>query len=196
MGDGYGGYYSIGETGGKKGRKRSLHEGGISTPFIVRWPGHVPAGRIDKTTQLSATDFLPTICAAVGVTVPADYQGDGENMLAAFKGTEVRRTNPLFWDWTGTDRPPTNWPRWSIHDGDWKLLEDDGKRVELYRLVDDTAEARNVAKENPAIVQQLVAKLDAWKASLPKSLPADCLSKKRLRGPASKVVPKAGPKSD
>ncbi len=196
MRGGYGGYYSIGETGGKKGRKRSLHEGGVSTPFIVRWPGHVPAGRVDKTTRLSATDLLPTVCAAVGVTPPATYVGDGENMLAAFSGKEVQRTKPLFWDWTGTDRPVTNWPRWSVHDGEWKLLVDDGGRAELYRLADDSAEASDMAKANPEVVQQLRTKLDAWKATLPTALPKDCLSNKRLRGPASKFVPKTGPKTD
>lgn len=195
MRGGYGGYYSVGETGGKKGRKRSLHEGGVSAPFIVRWPGHVPAGRVDKATRLSATDLLPTICAAAGVTLPEGYVGDGENMLAAFTGKEVQRTKALFWDWTGTDRPQTNWPRWSIHDGDWKLLADDGGRAELYGLASDPAEASDVAKANPEILQQLRAKLEAWKATLPKSLPADCLSKKRLRGPASRAVPQSGAKS-
>jgi len=196
MGGGYGGYYSIGETGGQKGRKRSLHEGGICTPFIVRWSAHVPAGRVDKTTRLSATDLLPTVCAAAGVGLPAGYVGDGENMLEAFKGKETKRTKPLFWDWTGTERPSTNWVRWGINDGDWKLLTDDGQRVELYALGDDRAEEKNVAKENPQIVKQLTAKLDEWKASLPKTPPADCLSKKRQRGPASKATPKSGRKSD
>jgi arylsulfatase A-like enzyme len=193
MGSGYGGYYSIGETGGKKGRKRSLHEGGTNTAFIVRWPGQVPAGRVDKTTRLSATDLLPTVCAATGVKLPDGYQGDGENMLTAFKGAEVKRAKPIFWDWTGTDRPPTNWARWSIQDGDWKLLTDDAKRVELYRLTDDSAEENNLAKGNPEIVQQLSAKLDAWKASLPTSLPADCLSQKRKRLDNRKAAPKSDP---
>ncbi|HEY1050560.1 MAG TPA: sulfatase-like hydrolase/transferase [Prosthecobacter sp.] len=191
-GSGYGGYYSVGETGGKKGRKRSLHEGGVSTPFIVRWPGQVPAGRVDKATRLSATDLLPTVCAAVGVALPGGYDGDGENMLAAFKGTETKRTRPIFWDWTGGERPPETWGRWAIHDGDWKLLADDASRKELYRLADDSAEAKDLAKDNPEIVRQLSAKLDAWKASLPQSLPADCLSKKRanIRVKPSKGAPK------
>jgi arylsulfatase A-like enzyme len=181
MRGGYGGYYSIGETGGRKGRKRSLHEGGISTPFIVRWPGRVPAGRVDSVTRLSATDLLPTVCAAAGIALPAAYEADGENMLAAFQGTEKQRTKPLFWDWSGNDRPSTNWPRWAIHDGDWKLLRDDGQRVELYRLTMDRGEQQNVAAEHPEIVAQLSAKLDAWKATLPKEPPRDCLSRKRAR---------------
>lgn len=179
MGSGYGGFYSIGETGGKKGRKRSLHEGGTNTAFIVRWPGQVPAGRVDKVTRLSATDLLPTVCAATGVKLPDGYKGDGESMLAAFKGAEVKRTKPIFWDWTGTERPPTNWARWAIHDGDWKLLVDDARRVELYHLTEDASEQKNLAQNKPEIVQQLSAKLDAWKATLPTSLPADCLSQRR-----------------
>ncbi len=190
MRDGYGAYYSVGETGGKKGRKRSLHEGGISTPFLVRWPGHVPAGRVDETTAIGAVDLLPTVCEAAGVKLPANYAGDGESMLAAFAGQEMRRIKPLFCDWTRTNRPPTNWPRWSIHDGEWKLLTDDGRRAELYRLADDRAETADLASAHPEIVQQLTAKLEAWKATLPKELPADCLSKKRQRGAASKAAPK------
>ncbi len=190
MGSGYGGYYSVGETGGRKGRKRSLHEGGTNTAFIVRWPGQVPAGRVDKTTRLSATDLLPTVCAATGVKLPEGYEGDGENMLTAFKGQEVKRTKSLFWDWTGGDRPPTNWARWAVHDGDWKLLTDDAKRVELYDLTKDASEEKNLAKDKPEIVQQLSAKLDAWKATLPTSLPADCVSKgresRRFLKPAAK----------
>lgn len=196
MGSGYGGYYSIGETGGKKGRKRSLHEGGTNTAFIVRWPGQVPAGRVDKTTRLSATDLLPTVCAATGVKLPEDYQGDGEDMLAAFKGAEVKRTKPIFWDWTGTDRPPTNWARGAINDGDWKLLIDDAQRVELYRLTEDAAEEKNLAKENPDMVKELRAKIDAWKATLPTSLPADCLSHRRARLDNRKAAPKGEAKED
>ncbi|MES2596174.1 MAG: sulfatase-like hydrolase/transferase [Verrucomicrobiota bacterium] len=179
MGTGYGGYYSVGETGGRKGRKRSLHEGGTNTAFIVRWPGQVPAGRVDKVTRLSATDLLPTVCAATGVNLPEGYEGDGENMLTALKGAEMKRTQPIFWEWTGGEKPPTNWARWAIHDGDWKLLTDDAGRVELYELTKDAAEARDLSTKNPEIVQQLTAKLDAWKATLPTSLPAECLSKMR-----------------
>ena len=180
MRGGYGGYYSVGETGGKKGRKRSLHEGGVNTPFIVRWPGHVPAGRVDKTTCLSATDLLPTICAAVGVSLPNDYAGDGENMLPAWRGTKTKRTKPIFWDWNGTNRPPTNWPRWAVRDGDWKLLvTDDGDRVELYHIAEDRAEANDLAVRHPELVKQLTARLESWKATLPKNPPAEFLSSKR-----------------
>ncbi|MEW6302998.1 MAG: sulfatase-like hydrolase/transferase [Verrucomicrobiota bacterium] len=185
MRGGYGGYYSVGETGGKKGRKRSLHDGGVSTPFIVRWPGKVPAGRVDKATALSATDLLPTVCAAVGVKLPATFAGDGENMLTVWQGKSVARSKPIFWDWNGTDRPPTNWPRWAVRDGDWKLVTDGAKRTELYRLSEDRAEANNVASKHPEVVARLRANLDDWKASLPKAPPDEFISKKRRNAKAA-----------
>jgi len=185
MRGGFGGFYSIGETGGQKGRKRSLHEGGVNTPFIVRWPGQIPAARVDKTTSLSATDLLPTVCAAVGVPLPVDFVPDGENMLPAWRGEAQSRTKPIFWDWSGTDRPPTNWPRWAVRDGDWKLVVDDDRRAELYLISEDRAEAHNRAGEHPEIVAKLRLKLDEWQASLPKELPADCLSKRRRNAQAA-----------
>jgi len=179
MRGGFGGYYNGGETGGLKGRKRSLHEGGVRTPFFVRWPGHVPAGRVDNTTSLSATDLLPTVCAAVGVKLSPDFQLDGENMLAAIQGQPQSRTKSIFWEWTGSSTPAECWPRWAIRSGDWKLLTDDGSRAELYRISDDRAEATDMAAKHPDVAKQLAADLAAWKASLPKALPADCLSNKR-----------------
>ena len=174
---GYGGFYSVGSTGGARGRKRSLYEGGVRLPFIVRWPGHVPAGKINRTTSLASVDFLPTICAAAGVKLPENYQPDGENMLPALLGGESQRTKPIFWDWRGKDTPADCWPRWAVRDGDWKFVTDDGKRAELYRSPDDWAEAKNVAKENPEVVAKLSAELAAWKASLPKEPSPKFISK-------------------
>lgn len=180
MRGGYGGYYSVGETGGHKGRKRSLYDGGTGTPFIVRWPGRVPAGRVDESSVLSATDLLPTVCAAVGVDLPADYAGDGESVLSAWEGGEFRRSRAIFWDWNGTDRPPTNWPRWAVRDGDWKLLvNDDGSRRELYRMSEDGSESTDRAGENSELVSRLGAELDAWRESLPGEVPMDCVSRRR-----------------
>ena len=175
--DGYGGYYSVGSTGGLRGRKRSLYEGGVHTPFIIRWPGHVPAGQIDTTTPLSAVDFLPTLCAVAGVKLPENYRPDGENVLPAWLGKPTARTTPLFWDWRGKDTPRDCWPRWAVRDGDWKLVTDDAKRAELYRLPDDWAEAKNLAKENPEIVARLTRSLAAWKATLPKEPSPEFITK-------------------
>ncbi len=187
-GSGYGGFYSVGSTGGARGRKRSLYEGGVRLPFIVRWPGHIAPGVVNKTTSVAAVDLLPTVCAAANVSLPASFKPDGENMLPALLGKEVTRTQPIFWDWRGRDVPKDCWPRWAVRDGEWKLVSDDATRQELYRSPDDWAEGKNLAKEHPEIVERLSAKLAVWKATLPKEPPPEFISKatpsKKKRGKA------------
>ena len=82
-GQGQGKFYSVGETGGLKGEKRSLFSGGIRVPFIVCWPGVVSPGQVDKTSVITAVDLLPTFLDAAGVKLPEGYEPDGESALAA-----------------------------------------------------------------------------------------------------------------
>ncbi len=174
---GYGTYCSVGDTGGFRGRKRSLFEGGVRTPFIVRWPGHAPASMKNDTTVFTAVDLLPTLCAAAGVKLTDDYHGDGENLLAAIKGQAIRRTRPIFWEWLGTRAEPDWWPRLAVREGDWKLvLTEDVQRVELHRLTEDRAEAADVAKDHPEIVARLTKLVLDWKATLPEQPNPDCVS--------------------
>jgi N-acetylgalactosamine-6-sulfatase len=167
----------------------------LRLPFIVRWPGVVPAGKVNPTTVLAAVDLLPTLCAAVGVKLPAGYQPDGENMLPALRGQAVTRTKPIFWDWRGKDTPADCWPRWAVRDGDWKLVTDNAGRRELFRAPDDWAEGRNVAKENPEVTAKLAAQLEAWKATLPKE-PAKAFISQEGRDKARKGKAKAAAKGD
>ena len=162
---------------GMRGRKRSLFEGGVRTPFIVRWPGHTPAGVKNNTTVFTAVDLLPTLCAAARVSLPADYHGDGQNLLAAFNGKDIVRTRPIFWEWLGTKTEPDYWPRLAVRDGDWKLaMTADAKRAELHRLTDDRAEAADVAKDHPEVVARLAKLALDWKATLPEKPNPDCIS--------------------
>lgn len=174
---GYGGYYSVGDTGGLRGRKRSLFEGGVRVPFIVRWPGQAPAGLKNGSTVMTAVDLLPTLCAAANVTLPESYKGDGENLLAALKGEAVKRTRPIFWDWRGGGASPDFWPRLAVRDGDWKLcLGDNGKRAELFNIPTDRAESTDLAKEHPEIVSRLSGMAKEWQATLPDQPDSSCIS--------------------
>jgi N-acetylgalactosamine-6-sulfatase len=174
---GYDTYYSVGETGGLRGRKRSVFEGGVRVPFIVRWPGHTPAGMKNETTSFTAVDLLPTLCAAANVKLPDNYQGDGENLFEALNGKVINRTRPIFWEWLGTKTDPDYWPRLVVRDGDWKLaLADEGKRVELHNITTDRAEKVDLAKENPEIVARLRKLALDWKATLPTKPTPECLT--------------------
>lgn len=186
MGEGWGTWASVGQTGGLRGRKRSLFEGGVRVPFLVRWPGHTPAGATNTATVLTAVDLLPTLCAAAGVALPPDYAGDGENLVAALRGDAVTRTRPIFWEWRGNATEPDWWPRLAVREGDWKLVTTyDGSRVELHDLATDRAEQNDVAKQQPDVVARLTRLALDWKASLPAAPDPACIAKTEAAKPAA-----------
>ena len=192
-----GSYYSIGDTGGLRGRKRSLFEGGVRVPFIVRWPGHTPAGTKNNTTVFTAVDLLPTFCAAAGVTPPVDAKGDGENLLTAFNGDSKQRTRSVFWLHTGTKTEPDWWPRLAVRDGDWKLVMTYGaERVELHDLNSDRAEDAGMdeSKAHPEIVARLSKLALEWYATLPTGVDPSCVSKTRGSEPKKRDKKLEAPK--
>lgn len=169
------GHSGIGSAGPFRGRKRSLYEGGVRVPLLVRWPGHVPAGRIDDTSVVAACDFLPTLCHLAGAMVPADHALDGENVADILQGASRPRSRPLFWEWRFRIAGEIfhQSPRLAIRDGDWKLLMNpDRSRVELYDIPRDPTQLHNVAPEHPEVVERLAAQLLRWSQSLPPG-PAD-----------------------
>ena len=95
-GAGYGRGASKGTTGGRKGYKASLFEGGIGVPFIARWPGKIAAGKVDDVSLMSAVDLLPTFCEIAGVTtaerLPAGRRQPGRNA----KRKEIPQSNEAF----------------------------------------------------------------------------------------------------
>jgi arylsulfatase A-like enzyme len=164
-----------GITGGRKGYKASLFEGGIGVPFIARWPGKIAAGKVDKTSIFSAVDLLPTFCEIAGVKLPADYKPDGISQVATLKGKgQPLREKPLFWKTLST-RPvtrlmPSHWGAYVVVHNNWKLVTDQSvEHVELYDLVKDPLEKSNLAKKHPGEVTLLKKMLTEWQATLRKS---------------------------
>lgn len=156
--------------GGMRGRKGSLYEGGTSEPFIVRWTGKTPAGRVDEKTVVNGVDLFPTFCKLAGASLPSHAQMDGVDVSKSFFGQNIERTKPMFWEFGGPKaikRPAARnlSPNLAVRDGYWKLLvNEDGSRVELYDLKTDRNETKNVAEENPAIAKRLtLAALQWWK---------------------------------
>ena len=164
-------YYSRGETAGLVGQKRSLFEGGVGLPFIVHWPGKVPAGMVNNTTNIAAVDILPSFCKIAGLDLPAEYFPDGEDMSDCLLGAGRQRSKPLFWDWRG----PANsygWPRNAVRSGDWKLLSnEDGSEKYLYNIQASRVEAYDSAAYYPQLTDSLYLLLRDWKAALPVNIP-------------------------
>ena len=179
-GPGLGRYYSVGETNGLKGRKRSLFAGGIRVPFIVRWPGVVPSGIIDKTTPIAAVDMLPTFVELAGCSLPEGYKPDGESIVSAINGESFERKSIIYWQWLSASRNTDFWPSLGIQEGEWKMLVNrDLSRLELYNINTDWAEQTDLAAQYPEKVTELEAKLDAWLLTLPANPPESCFSAKR-----------------
>jgi arylsulfatase A-like enzyme len=156
---------AMGNTGILRGGKHGFYEGGVRIPFIIRWPGHVPAQRVDEKSVLSGADWLPTLCQITGAALPSsDF--DGEDVSAAWLGkTEHVRTKPLLWK---TSAPGSDA---GIREGQWKLFyptRKNGCELALYDISTDPSESKNLVKEHPEIVKQLSATVSAWVATLPK----------------------------
>ncbi len=172
-------------TNGLRGMKWSLYEGGIQTPFIMRWPGHVPVGAVNNSTVMTAVDLFPTLCALAGIAPPAGVEFDGEDLSSAFKGQEPKRSRMIFWEYGRKppaegpkalrafpypNEPNSKSPNVAVRDCDcdWKLLVNaDGSSAELYDLSKDRTESRNVVKERADIAGRLKDAALMWRQSLP-----------------------------
>jgi len=167
------GHSGVGSAGPFRGRKRSLYEGGVRVPFIVRWPAKIPAGRIDDTSVVSGVDFFPTLCRLSGVPFPAGHVSDGEDVGDILLGKSRARTTPLMWEWRFNIMGHV-WnrsPQLAMRDGDWTLLMNtDRSRTELYEIRRDPMQTDNVAVQHPEIVARLSEKLLAWNQEMPAGL--------------------------
>jgi N-acetylgalactosamine-6-sulfatase len=164
------GHSGIGSAGPFRGRKRSLYEGGIRVPGIVRWPKNMPPNGIDDKSVLAGVDWLPTVCGLAGVEVPSSHHLDGEDASDVLQGNSRTRTRPLMWEWRFriAGEPFHHSPMLAIRDGDWKLLMNpDRSRVELYDIKQDLTQLNNVAEQHSDLVASLSAKLLAWQKELP-----------------------------
>jgi len=161
---------AIGSPGPFRGRKRSLYEGGVRVPFLVRYPARVPAKRIDDQSVITAVDFFPTITKLAGVPAPANHAFDGEDRGNVLTGPPAPRKKPIHWEWrfNVAGYAYNRSPILSVRDGNWKLLlNPDRSRVELYDIPNDHMELTNLADKQPQVVKRLSEMALAWQKTLP-----------------------------
>ena len=142
-------------------------------PFIARWPGKIPADRIDDQTLISAVDLLPTFCELARAKLPEGYAPDGVSQITALMGTpRPRREKPLFWraeaPWPAPKDRPDHWGSYAIVSNGWKLIANqDLSYTELYDLSADPLEKTNLADRTQERRASLLNRLTAWRDSLP-----------------------------
>lgn len=161
-----------GSTGGLRGRKWSLYEGGIRQPLIVRWPGRVPRGRVDDTTVIAAMDLFPSLARLAGAPLPGAVRLDGEDLSAALLGESGGRAGPIYWYYPNDIRPGNEdflTPTLAMREGHWKLLvEQDGTGAELYDIVTDPYERVDLAAARPEVRDRLTRQALSWWRTLPR----------------------------
>jgi arylsulfatase A len=157
-----------------RGNKADIYEGGHRIPFLVRWPGHVkPGTSSDQTTCL--TDFLATAAEIIGARLPDDAAEDSVSLLPALLG---KADKPLR---EATVHHSIN-GSFGIRQANWKLCFCPGSggwsaprpdrdstaglpAMQLFELAADIGEQRNVAAENPAVVERLTKLMESYVAN-------------------------------
>ncbi|WP_139956995.1 arylsulfatase [Flavicella sediminum] len=139
-------------TGGLKGIKRDLYEGGIRSPFVAVWPGKIKAGA--TSNHISAFwDIMPTLADLAGV--PNSKESDGISLLPTLLGKETQVQHEyLYWEFHGRGG------RQAARKGKWKAvaynIENEKKAsFELFNLDEDPFETTNIAKENLEVVLEM-----------------------------------------
>jgi N-acetylgalactosamine-6-sulfatase len=164
------GHSGVGSPGPFRGRKRSLYEGGVRVPLIVRWPAAIRPAQVDDSSVVCGADLLPTLCMLAGVDVPREHALDGEDRSAVFLGRPGPRTKPLFWEWRFdiAGHVLNKSPMLAMREGNWKLLMNpDRSRVELYDIPVDPTELNNLAARNAVVIERMSERLLAWRKTLP-----------------------------
>jgi arylsulfatase A-like enzyme len=146
-------------SGGLKGIKRDMYEGGIRVPMIASWPGTIAAA---STTMYAAAhwDLFPTFAELAGVPVPSGL--DGTSILPVLRGQPQRPHEFMYWEFHERGFQQ------AVRMGNWKavrLAKD--KPLELYNLADDPTEFTDVAAKHPDIVAKIESYLKTARTESP-----------------------------
>jgi arylsulfatase A-like enzyme len=140
-----------------RGGKGTVYEGGVRVPFVVSWPGRLPAGK-DYGWPVTSLDVFATALAAAGVPMPTDRKYDGVNLIPFLAGEKAGAPHErLFWRSAKVS---------AVREGEAKLARQTDPQGELFDLKADVAERRNLAAQQPEKAQALAAALAAWNKEL------------------------------
>jgi arylsulfatase len=154
---GYGQWANLSNTPFRK-YKTYVHEGGISTPFIVHWPAGIKDKNQWREQQSHIIDLMPTCLEVAGAEYPSEFHGsiitplEGKSLLPVFENMESHH-EALFWEHEGNR---------AVRKGKWKLVSEFPGTWELYDMETDRTELNNLATDNPELVTELVDLYNDW----------------------------------
>ncbi len=138
--------------------KHWVHEGGISTPFIVHWPDRLGGSAIVHD-PVHIMDIMATCLDAAGAPYPTEREGhgvaplEGTSMLSLFDGNGPDRQSPVFWEHEGNK---------AVREGEWKLVCKFPGDWELYNMAEDRTELHDRAGDDPKRVEKMASEYRGW----------------------------------
>ena len=142
-------------NGGMKGRKGSVHEGGVRVPLFVRWPTQLKPGH--TVEQIAAhIDLLPTIIELCGVPMPKTLPLDGLNLGPLLKGETANWPNRMIFSQRRHTEPTAG----AVRTQHWRAVI--YKQWELYDMIADPGQQNDVAEKHPEVLKKLKAAYEAW----------------------------------
>lgn len=143
-------------SGGFRGVKRDLYEGGIRVPFIVRWPGKIKAG-VDNNYIGAFWDMFPTFAQIAKASTPNNL--DGISILPTLRSSKQKKHEYLYWEFH------EGGGKQAIRSGNWKavrlqVFDKTKTAVELYNIAKNPYETENIAMHYPEIIKRLTNSMD------------------------------------
>ena len=135
----------------------TLWEGGIRVPALLRWPGRLPAGSVCHE-PVTSLDLLPTLLRAAGLPLPGDRVLDGRDVSDTLAGRAASPHELLAWEFTQSKKTMS-----AVRDRQYKLIrQHTTEPFELYDLINDPRETRNLVATKPQIAQRLEQAYRLW----------------------------------
>ena len=133
-----------GTAGSYKGKKRSLHEGGIRVPAFMIWPEKIKTPQILKE-PCSTSDYLPSLLDLLGIPYPKTRELDGESFWPLITGVSSAKKKELVF---------CSAHQGAVMQGNYKLYYSEGN-YKLYDIEKDPFEMKNIADQLPDMVIRL-----------------------------------------
>ncbi len=157
-------HFGGGSAGIYRGAKACLFEGGIRVPAMISWPGKIHEGEVRDQFAVN-TDWLPTLAELCNIELDAENL-DGKSLVPLFSNSKAETGHPEGYCWAYKDM-------WVARKGKWKLLgnpEDTSNKgiltkndsLFLVNLETDPGEMKNMATENPSVVEELKNQYQQW----------------------------------